>query len=145
MGIPLRVLVIEDSEDDTLPVIRVAGILHDIGKISVPAEILSKPGKLTELEFNLIKLHPHVGYDILKDIDFPCPVARMVLEHHERMDGSGYPKGLKREEILLESRILAVADVTEAMASFRPYRPALGVDMALDEISQKKAPSMILM
>jgi len=118
--------------------IRMAGVVHDLGKISVPAEILSKPGELTEVEFRLIKSHPQVGYDILKEIDFPWPVAQIVLQHHERMDGSGYPRGLKGAEILLEARILGVADVVEAMASHRPYRPALGVDKALEEISKNR-------
>ena len=114
--------------------IRIAALLHDIGKISVPAEILSKPGKLTNNEFNLIKTHSLTGYDILKDIDFPWPIAEVVLQHHERLNGSGYPGGLKGNEILLAARILAVADVFEAMSSHRPYRPALGLDLALHEI-----------
>ena len=118
--------------------IRMAGVIHDLGKISVPAEILSKPGRLTEIEFSLIKTHSRVGYDILKTIDFPWPVAQMVLQHHERMDGSGYPQGLSGEKIMMESRILAVADVVEAMSSHRPYRPALGIDKALAEISEKR-------
>ncbi|MCK9195536.1 MAG: HD domain-containing protein [Syntrophales bacterium] len=118
--------------------IRMASAIHDLGKISVPAEILSNPKKLTALEFSLIKTHAQSGYDILKGIEFPWPVARMVLEHHERMDGSGYPQGLIGEEILLESRILAVADVVESMASHRPYRPALGLDPALKEIENNK-------
>ena len=118
--------------------IRVAGILHDIGKIYIPAEILSKPGSITEIEFQMIKTHPRAGYDILRDIEFPWPVAQITLQHHERMDGSGYPSGLSGEDILLEARILGVADVVEAISSHRPYRPALGIDMALDEISQKK-------
>jgi HD-GYP domain-containing protein (c-di-GMP phosphodiesterase class II) len=104
----------------------------------VPAEILSKPGVLTDLEFALIKTHPQVGYEILKDIEFPWDIATVVLQHHERMDGSGYPQGLSGESILLEARILAVADVVEAMASHRPYRPALGMKKALDEISLKR-------
>ncbi len=115
--------------------IRTASSIHDIGKISVPTEILSKPTRLSETEFSLIKMHPRSGYDILKDIEFPWPVARMVLEHHERMDGSGYPSGLRGEDILLESRIIAVADVVEAIASHRPYRASLGADAALDEIA----------
>jgi HD-GYP domain-containing protein (c-di-GMP phosphodiesterase class II) len=115
-----------------------ASMIHDIGKISIPSEILSKPTKLTDLEFNLIKTHSQSGYDILKDIEFPWPVADFVLQHHERMDGSGYPRGLKGEEILIEARILAVADVVEAMASHRPYRPALGIDAALEEIEKKR-------
>jgi len=118
--------------------IRVAGLVHDIGKMSVPAEILSKPSKLTEIEFGLIKAHPQVAYDILATIEFPWPIAQIVLQHHERMDGSGYPQGLKGEEIVLEARILAVADVVEAMASHRPYRPALGVEKSLEEICDNK-------
>ena len=118
--------------------IYMAGLIHDIGKISVPAEILSKPSQLTETEFDLLKVHSQVGYDILKEIDFPWPLADMVLQHHERLDGSGYPQGLKDGEILVGARILGVADVVEAMASHRPYRPALGIDAALEEISRGK-------
>jgi PAS domain S-box-containing protein len=118
--------------------IRMAGNIHDIGKISVPAEILSKPGSLTDIEFALIKAHPKTGYDILKGIEFPWNIARIVLQHHERLDGSGYPQGLCGEDILLEARILAVADVVEAMASHRPYRPALGLEKAVEEIRSKK-------
>jgi PAS domain S-box-containing protein len=118
--------------------IRMAGLIHDLGKISVPAEILNKPGLLTELEYGLIKMHPQTGHDVLKSIDFPWPVAQIVLQHHERMDGSGYPQGLSREEIILEARILGVADVVEAMASHRPYRSARGIDEALQEISQNR-------
>jgi putative two-component system response regulator len=121
--------------EDQIDGIRMAGIIHDIGKISVPAEILSKPGRITRHEFAIIKSHPQVGYDMLKKIDFPWPIAQIVYQHHERMDGSGYPQGLSSEDILLEARILAVADVVEAMASHRPYRPALGIDIALEEIS----------
>jgi len=116
--------------------IHSAGLLHDIGKIAVPAEILTKPGKLNDLEFSLIRRHPQVAYDILKGIEFPWPIADIVLQHHERMNGSGYPNGLKGDEILLEARILAVADVVEAISSHRPYRAALGLDAALDEIKQ---------
>jgi putative nucleotidyltransferase with HDIG domain len=116
--------------------LRVAGVVHDLGKISIPSEILSKPGRLTEIEFGLIKTHSQVGYELLQPIDFPWPVAEIVRQHHEKVDGSGYPRGLKGEAILLEARILAVADVVEAMASHRPYRPALGVDKALDEIER---------
>ena len=123
---------------DRINGIRTASAIHDLGKISVPAEILSNPKKLTTLEFSLIKTHAQSGYDILKDIEFPWPVARMVREHHERMDGSGYPQGLIGEETLLESRILAVADVVESMASHRPYRPALGLDAALEEIENNR-------
>lgn len=118
--------------------LRMAGIIHDIGKVSVPSEILSTPKRLTDLEFRLIKTHAQSGYDILKDIEFPWPVARMVLEHHERMNGSGYPNGLTGDNILVESRILSVADVVEAMATHRPYRPSLGLDAALEEITRNK-------
>lgn len=117
---------------------RIAATIHNVGKIVVPAEILSKPGRLTEHEFNMIKSHPQAGHDIIKEIDFEMPVKEIVLQHHERMDGSGYPNGLKGEEILLEARIIGVADVVEAMASHRPYRAALGIDVALEEISQNK-------
>jgi PAS domain S-box-containing protein len=123
---------------DKIDGIRTAAVIHDLGKISVPAEILTKPTKLTDLEFGIIKTHAQSGYDILKDIEFPWPIARMVLEHHERMDGSGYPNGLLAEETLLESRILAAADVVEAMASHRPYRPSLGIDAALKELENNK-------
>jgi PAS domain S-box-containing protein len=127
-----------DLSQERIEGLRMAGLIHDIGKITVPAEILSKPSQLTELEFGLIKMHPQIGYDVLKEMDFPWPVAQIVLQHHERMDGSGYPQGLSGEDILLEARILGVADVVEAMASHRPYRPALGVDKALEEISQNR-------
>jgi PAS domain S-box-containing protein len=116
--------------------IRVMGFLHDLGKIAIPGEILSKPSRLSEYEFNLIKVHPQAGYDILKDIDFPWPVALAVLQHHERLDGSGYPHGLLGHDIIREAKILAVADVVEAIASHRPYRPALGIDHAMAEISR---------
>jgi len=118
--------------------LRMAGLIHDLGKMSIPAEILSKPTQLSELEWGMIKAHPKVGYDILKEIDFPWPVAKIVLQHHERLDGSGYPQGLSGTGILMKARILAVADVVEAMASHRPYRPARGLDKALEEISQNK-------
>jgi putative nucleotidyltransferase with HDIG domain len=127
-----------DLSEDQIEGIRMAGIIHDLGKISVPAEILSKPSKLTQNEFNLIKEHPEVGYDILKELEFPWPIAKMVLQHHEKFDGSGYPQGLSGEEILIEARIIAVADVVEAMASHRPYRPGMGIDKALAEIVMKK-------
>ena len=116
--------------------IRIAGSIHDLGKICVPADILSKPGRLTEHEFGIIKAHPEVGYDILKSIQFPWPVAQTILQHHERLDGSGYPAELKGNDIITEARIVAVSDVVEAMSSHRPYRPALGIDMALDEIEK---------
>ncbi|MBA3028782.1 MAG: response regulator [Desulfobacteraceae bacterium] len=122
--------------DEAVEATYLAGLIHDLGKISIPAEILSKPGKLTQNEFNLIKDHPQTGYDILKDIEFHAPIALMVLQHHERYDGSGYPGGLSNSQTLLESRIIAVADVVEAIASHRPYRAALGIDIALKEISK---------
>lgn len=118
--------------------LRLAAVVHDIGKIHVPAEILASPRKLTAAEFEIIKTHPTVGYDILKDIRFPTPVAQIVLQHHERLDGSGYPAGLKHEQILLETLFLSVADVVEAMSSHRPYRPGLGIPKALQEISEHK-------
>lgn len=123
---------------DQIYAIQMAADIHDIGKIYVPAEFLSKPGHLSELEFDLMKAHARIGYDILKSIEFPWPIAHMVLQHHERLDGSGYPAGLKGEEILLEARILAVADVVEAMSSHRPYRPTLGINRALQEVSGNK-------
>ncbi len=120
--------------DEQVHAIQLTGTVHDLGKIQIPAEILSKPGKITDLEFGLIKIHAQAGYDILKDIHFPWPIAQMVLQHHERMDGSGYPQGLKGNQIILGARILSVADVVEAMSSHRPYRVALGVETALAEI-----------
>ncbi len=116
--------------------IHLAGIVHDLGKIHVPAEVLSKPGRLDEIEFSFIKTHSQVGYNILKKIQFPWPIAQAVLQHHERLDGSGYPQGLKGDAIILEARILAVADVVEAMSSHRPYRPGLGIEKALAEIER---------
>ena len=116
--------------------IHLAAIVHDLGKIRIPAEILAKPGRLTDLEYSLIKTHAQAGYDILKDVEFPWPIADIVLQHHERLDGSGYPQGLKDGQILLESRIMTVADVVEAMSSHRPYRPALGKEAALKEIER---------
>ena len=116
--------------------LKLAALVHDIGKINIPAEILSKPGKLTIPEFNLIKMHPQTGYDILKSIEFPWPIAEIVLQHQERINGSSYPNGLKGDEIHIKARILAVADVIEAMSSHRPYRPSLGIDFALNEIEK---------
>jgi putative two-component system response regulator len=116
--------------------IRMAGAIHDIGKIPIPVEILSKPSKLSAIEYSLIKEHARHGYDILKDVESSWPLAEIAHQHHERIDGSGYPQGLKGEDILIEARILAVADVVEAMASFRPYRPAPGIDAALEEIEK---------
>ncbi|MFC1902940.1 HD domain-containing phosphohydrolase [Chloroflexota bacterium] len=124
--------------DDQIEGLGIAGVVHDIGKMYIPAEILSKPGKLSEIEFSMIKMHPQAGYDILKTIESPWPIAQAVLQHHERLDGSGYPSGLLGEDIILEARILGVSDVVEAINSHRPYRPALGIDKALEEISQKK-------
>jgi len=123
---------------DKIEGIRIASLIHDIGKISVPTEILSKSIKLSDIEFSLIKEHSQIGYDILKSIDFSYPVASVVLQHHEKIDGSGYPGGLKGDEILLEAKIICVADVVEAMSSHRPYRPTLGIDAALEEISKNK-------
>jgi PAS domain S-box-containing protein/putative nucleotidyltransferase with HDIG domain len=120
--------------DELVEGIRLGSSIHDIGKIHIPAEILNRPGKLSAEEFNMIKTHAIQGYEILKDVDFPWPVAGMIRQHHERLNGSGYPDGLKEDEILLESKIIAVADVVEAMASHRPYRPALGLEPALEEL-----------
>lgn len=116
--------------------IVIAGRIHDIGKISVPAEILSKPGKLSVPEFNLIKMHPETGYNIIKDVEFPWDIAEIIYQHHERLDGSGYPRGLQKNEILIESQIITVADVLEAMASHRPYRPAIGLERSLNELQK---------
>lgn len=124
--------------DEQAHAIHLAGMVHDLGKIQIPAEILSKPGKITGIEYSLIKIHPQAGYDILKGINFPWPIAQMVLQHHERLDGSGYPQGLKGDAILLEARILSVADVVEAMSSHRPYRPGLGIEVALAEITKQR-------
>jgi putative two-component system response regulator len=121
---------------DRIEGIRMAALIHDVGKISTPVEILSKPSRLSEIEFSLIKDHPKVGYKILKDIEFPWPLAEMVFQHHERINGSGYPRGLPGDKILEEAKILGVSDVIEAMASDRPYRPALGMDAAIEEISK---------
>ncbi len=124
--------------EDRIEGLRVAGDIHDIGKIYVPAEILSKPGQITAIEYGIIKTHPQVGFDILKTIKFPWPVAAIVLQHHERLDGSGYPLGMSGDAILKEARILSVADIVEAMSSHRPYRPAQGIEKALAEIVQNK-------
>lgn len=124
--------------EDQIIGLRLASVVHDIGKIKVPAEILSKPGRLDAIEFDLIKRHPVTGHEILKSINFPWPIAEAVLQHHERLDGSGYPSGLKDEEILHEAKIVAVADVVEAMVSHRPYRAGLGVDAAMEEITRNR-------
>jgi len=118
--------------------IRMAGLIHDIGKLAVPADILSKPSKINDLEYQLVKTHPEVGYDILKNIEFPWPVADIVLQHHERMNGSGYPRKIKGPDIIIEARIINVADVVEAMASHRPYRPSLGIEKSLEQISKNR-------
>jgi PAS domain S-box-containing protein len=128
MGIP----------QDKIDCIRMAGSIHDIGKLSIPAEILSKPTKLSEIEFALIKEHANRGYEMLKDVQSPWPLAEIVHQHHERMDGSGYPRNLKGDDILIEARVLSVADTVEAMASHRPYRAGLGIDAALNEIEKNR-------
>jgi putative nucleotidyltransferase with HDIG domain len=134
-----RAIAVElNLKNEQIDGVRMASMIHDIGKISIPSEILTKPTLLTALEFNLIKTHPISGYNILKDIEFPWPIARIVLEHHERIDGSGYPNGLKEEQILLESKIIAIADVVEAISSHRPYRAAHGIEVALDEVTKNK-------
>ncbi len=124
--------------EDEIYGLRMASVIHDLGKIMIPSEILSKPGRLIPLEYELIKNHVQAGYDILRQIDFPWPLADIILQHHERMDGSGYPNGLKGEEILMASRILAVADVFETIASHRPYRPSLGLAHALNELRENR-------
>jgi len=121
-------------DDWRLQGMRLAAMVHDMGKISIPSEILTKPSRLTPEEFELFKAHPETGFAILKDIPFPWPVALMVRQHHEKLDGSGYPLGLKGDEMLLESKIIAVADIVEAMSSDRPYRPTLGLQAALEEV-----------
>jgi putative two-component system response regulator len=123
---------------DRIDGIRMAGSIHDIGKLSIPAEILSKHTRLSELEFSLIKEHSKKGYEMLKDVKSPWPLAQIVYQHHERMNGSGYPRNLKGDEILMEARIMAVSDVVESMASHRPYRPALGIEAALEEIEKNR-------
>lgn len=123
-------------EPDEIYGLRMASVIHDLGKIAVPADILSKPGKLSNLEYELIKSHVQAGYDILKPIEFPWPLAEVILQHHERLDGSGYPQGLTGGDIMLQARILAVADVFETIASHRPYRPSLGLDHAIDELKR---------
>ena len=127
-----------DIDDEKIKGIYVAGMLHDIGKISIPTEILSKPGKISDVEFLLIKTHPTVSYEILKEIEFPWPVATATFQHHEKLDGSGYPKGISNNDILLESRIITVADIVESVTSHRPYRASLGIDKALDIIESEK-------
>ena len=118
--------------------LQIAGVVHDVGKIRIPAEILTKPGRLDQVEFNFIKTHAQTSHDILKNIRFPWPIAEIVGQHHERLDGSGYPKGLTGKQILLEAKILAVADVVESMSTHRPYRKSLGIDAAINEIQAGK-------
>ena len=118
--------------------IHLAGVVHDVGKIQIPAEILSKTGGLTDIEYMLVKQHAKNGYDLLKTVDYPWPIAQIVLQHHERLDGSGYPQALKGDEILFEAKIVAVADVVESMTSHRPYRPGLGIDAALEEVERNR-------
>ncbi|HZW26705.1 MAG TPA: HD-GYP domain-containing protein, partial [Gallionella sp.] len=122
--------------EDALEGIRLGALVHDIGKVRLPTEILNRPGHLNELEFELVKTHSGIGSDIVKEVSFPWPVAQMIEQHHERIDGSGYPQGLKGSDMLPEARIIAVADVVEAMVSHRPYRAALGVDKALEELRE---------
>lgn len=124
--------------EDRIEGIRIMGVIHDIGKVAVPSEILSKPGKISDYEFGIIKSHPKVAHDILKGLEFPWPVAQAILQHHEKLNGSGYPSGLSGEDVILEARILSVSDVVEAMSAHRPYRPALGIDAALKEITKNK-------
>lgn len=128
-------------DEFTIEGIRLGGIIHDIGKIYVPADILNRPGKLTDAEFEIIKSHPQVGLEIMCDIDFLWPIKEIIIQHHERLDGTGYPKGLKENEIVLEAKIIAVADVVEAINSHRPYRPAYGIEVALDELKRGKGTS----
>jgi len=123
---------------DVLEKLRIAGTLHDLGKVGVPTEILVKPGRLTDQEFSIIKTHPMVGFEILQPLELPRQTTQIVLQHHERWNGSGYPRGLAGSDILLEARILGVADVVEAMATHRPYRPALGIDQALEELNRNR-------
>jgi len=123
---------------DQIEGVRISGIVHDLGKISVPSEILSKPGDITQIEYSLINTHPQKGFEILESINFPWPIAKIVLQHHERLDGSGYPAGLKKDKILIEAQVLMVADVVEAMSSHRPYRPSRGNQMALEEIMKNR-------
>ena len=124
--------------EERIETLRISGLIHDIGKMATPTAILSRPGVLNKNEFALIQGHAEVGYRILHEVAFPCPVAEIVYQHHERMDGSGYPRGLSGDDILLEARILSVADVVEAMASHRPYRAAHGISSAIEEIGRLK-------
>ncbi len=122
--------------------IRLGALIHDLGKIYIPAEILNRPGRLSDVEFNIVKAHPKVGFDILSRIDFPWPVAGMILQHHERLDGSGYPQGLHGEQVIIEARIIAVADMVESMLSHRPYRPAIPLPAVMDELQQQSGSTL---
>ena len=134
-----------DWQQDAIQALYMAAMVHDLGKVAIPSEILTKPTKLTDLEMKLVEEHVEAGYQILKDIPFPWPIAEMVHQHHERLDGSGYPKGLKGDEICAEARILAVADTIEAMSTHRPYRPALGLNVAMEEIRLEAGSKLDLM
>jgi PAS domain S-box-containing protein/putative nucleotidyltransferase with HDIG domain len=125
-------------DSKTIEGIRTAAVIHDIGKINIPASILSKPGRLSDIEYDMIKTHSQMGYEMIKEIDFPTPIAEIIFQHHERLNGSGYPRDLKDKDIMFEAKILAVADVVEAMSSYRPYRPPLGIDAAIEEIKKYK-------
>ena len=127
-----------DLPEDRIEQLRIAATLHDLGKVAIPTELLARPGKLSPIEFDLIKTHPQVAYNILQPINFPGDTTEIILQHHERLDGSGYPRGLKEPDILLEAKILGVADVMEAMCSHRPYRPALETSIALAELSMNR-------
>jgi len=127
-----------DCPDDQIRGLNLASSIHDVGKLIIPFEILSKPGKLNSIEFSIVKEHPKVAHDILVNMEFYWPVSQMVVQHHERLDGSGYPAGLKGDAILPEAKILAIADVMEAMSFDRPYRPALGIEVALEEITTQR-------
>lgn len=137
-SLAVRIAQKMNLSEERVGLIEIGAIIHDVGKVYVPSEILSKPTKLSAIEFELIKKHPEFGYEIIRNIDLPSCIGRMVLEHHERLDGSGYPFGLKRGEIALESMVIAVADVVEAISTHRPYRPALGIDVALKEIMDQR-------
>lgn len=124
-------------EKEKLEFLYIASLLHDIGKVSIPIEIMNKPSKLSEIEYDLVKMHPQIAYDYLKDIKLPLPIAEIVLQHHEREDGSGYPRGLKKDEIMIEAKIISVSEVIHAMSSFKPYRPAYSIEEALDYIKKE--------
>lgn len=133
-----RIAIDLGLDEKKIEALRIASLIHDIGKVNIPASILSKPGKLTEIEFDMIKTHPQLSYNMLKNIEFPLPIVDIILQHHEKLDGSGYPRGLKGKDIMLEAKILTVADIVEAMSSHRPYRPALGLKPAMNEIKKNK-------